>query len=225
MARVTTTTGGGPGDGGPPPYPGGGGPGYPPPGPGYPPPGPGYPPPGQGYPPPGQGYGYGGGYGGGYGTGPPYASYWARAGGFVIDAVVVFVIDVIVGAIFRGAHVGTVHYHTSSGTAYISVVGYIVELIVWLAYGALLIGSRRGQTIGMMAVGARAVDRDTGTPIGYARALGRAAFEYVLAIVVFLPWVLDMLWPAWDARKQTLHDKVTRTVVVKAAMVPAPPAR
>jgi len=31
----------------------------------------------------------------------------------------------------------------------------------------------------------------------------------------FIPWVIDMLFPIWDSRNQTLHDKVSNTVVVK----------
>ena len=31
-----------------------------------------------------------------------------------------------------------------------------------------------------------------------------------------------MLFPAWDARRQTLHDKVTNTVVVKRGTLPSP---
>ena len=37
----------------------------------------------------------------------------------------------------------------------------------------------------------------------------------VVSIVLGLPWLLDMLWPLWDARNQTLHDKVVSTVVIR----------
>ncbi|HEY5244033.1 MAG TPA: RDD family protein, partial [Acidimicrobiales bacterium] len=81
-------------------------------------------------------------------------------------------------------------------------------------------GSARGQTVGVMAVSARAVDERTGGPIGFGRALGRALFEWLMVIVIFIPWIIDMLFPAWDQRRQTLHDKVTRTVVVKTSAAP-----
>ena len=193
--------------GGLPPYPGPP-PSYP--GQGY----PGYPPP-AGYPPPGyQGYGN-------YPATPPYASYAARAGGWLIDWVIVTVVTYLVAIPLDASNFASVHVHNSNGTTgHLSVAVPVVEILLVLLYGALFIGSRRGQTPGMMAVGARAVDRDTGAPIGFARALGRGAFEYLMAVVFFLPWILDMLWPAWDARRQTLHDKVTRTIVVKASMVP-----
>jgi uncharacterized RDD family membrane protein YckC len=67
----------------------------------------------------------------------------------------------------------------------------------------------------MMLVGIRAIDQQQGGAIGFARALGRAAFEYLMAILLFVPWIIDMLFPLWDPSNQTLHDKVTRTVVIK----------
>ena len=53
-------------------------------------------------------------------------------------------------------------------------------------------------------------------------AFGRSLMEQILrligvvSIVLGLPWLLDMLWPLWDARNQTLHDKVAKTVVIRA---------
>ncbi len=61
----------------------------------------------------------------------------------------------------------------------------------------------------------KAVDAGAGAPIGYGRALGRAVVEYLMFVVLIVPWVLDMLFPLWDPRRQTLHDKFTNTVVVK----------
>jgi uncharacterized RDD family membrane protein YckC len=68
----------------------------------------------------------------------------------------------------------------------------------------------------MMAVRVKAVSTESGGPIGYGRAFGRAVFEYLMAVVLFVPWIVDMLFPIWDPRNQTLHDKVTNTVVVKS---------
>lgn len=67
----------------------------------------------------------------------------------------------------------------------------------------------------MMAVGAKAVDAVSGAPIGHARALGRGLFEYLMLFLLVVPWLVDMLFPLWDPRRQTLHDKVTNTVVIK----------
>ena len=56
----------------------------------------------------------------------------------------------------------------------------------------------------------------------HARAFARALLEYVLALVLFIPWVIDMLFPLWDPMNQTLHDKATRTVVIKSSGVRTP---
>ena len=220
-------------------------PSYPPsagPGPqaGHPPP-PSYPPPGPGAPGSPRGYagGYGGGAGGygpgyGYGPGPTvprevYAGYWPRVGGWLIDAVIVWVVSYIVSIPLRSSHVAelTIRTQTRSVTrvGHFSLLEAVAEIVLVLVYGAVFCGSARGQTPGMMAVGVRAVDRDTGGKIGFVRALWRGAFEYVLFIVLLVPWILDMLFPLWDGRHQTLHDKVSRTVVVRASQFPAPPRR
>jgi uncharacterized RDD family membrane protein YckC len=137
----------------------------------------------------------------------------------VILVVVVSIIDIPINAA-RAATI-TLHTHTSATgiTTYhvdhFSLLGPVIGVALIILYGAVFCGSARGQTLGMMAGKARAVDAATGGPIGFGRALGRAAFEYLLFIVLFVPWVIDMLFPAWDAKRQTLHDKVTGTVVVR----------
>ena len=187
------------------------------------------PPPPPGYPPPGA-YGGQGGYTAspGYFNQSPYASYGARLGGWLIDWVILAVVGFAISAVFNAGRIATITFHTTTtvnGTTtrhvgHFSILAPILQIIIVLLYGALLCGSARGQTVGMMAVGARAVDRDAYTPIGFGRALGRAAFEYLLFILFFVPWVIDMLFPAWDGLRQTLHDKVTRTVVVKTSVMP-----
>jgi uncharacterized RDD family membrane protein YckC len=218
-----------------PPYPSGAPqpPPYPPPA--YPPPG--YPPqaPSGGYGDGGYGdggYGYGG-YGyGGYGDGgsgprdrsrQAYAAFWPRVGGWVIDFLLVGIVSSIVAIPLRNAGVARINFTVTTTTNgqttvhhdHFSFLATAVEVVLVLLYTGLMVGSRRGQTVGMMAINARAVDAADGSPIGFWRAVARTAIQYPLAIVFFLPWVLDMLFPTWDARRQTLHDKMTRTVVVK----------
>lgn len=215
----------------------------------YPPPPPsGYPPPSGGYPPPGAGYGQGGypqggyprggfpgggaPYGYGYGSTPRvpqevYAGYWPRVGGWLIDAAIVWFVSYLVSIPLRSVDVAQFTISTRTGsvtrTGRFSALEVVAEVVIVLVYGALFCGSTRGQTPGMMVVGVRAVDRDTGGRIGFVRALWRGLVEYILFIVLFVPWILDMLFPLWDGRRQTLHDKASRTVVVKAAQYP--PAR
>ena len=92
--------------------------------------------------------------------------------------------------------------------------GGLLSLILDAAYITIML-SQRGQTVGNMAVHTRVVDSRTGGPINAGKALGRWASEFVLAILFFIPWVVDVLWPLWDRDNQTLHDKMAGTVVLR----------
>jgi uncharacterized RDD family membrane protein YckC len=102
-----------------------------------------------------------------------------------------------------------------------------------LAYFILMLRFR-GATVGKLAVGLR-VRRvgDAGQlpwstaivrtlaflGVGYLTSLTFLTGSWVLMAlvgsVVTIYLFLDVLWPLWDSRRQALHDKVARTVVVK----------
>ncbi len=74
----------------------------------------------------------------------------------------------------------------------------------------------------MTVLGVRCVDANVSAgSIGYGRALLRAFVEYILFVALFLPWVLDMLFPLWDPQNQTIHDKAGGSIVL--AKAPASP--
>jgi uncharacterized RDD family membrane protein YckC len=84
-----------------------------------------------------------------------------------------------------------------------------VTVVLWIAYLSLLGSSRRGQTLGMMLYGIAVRDDRDG---GQVR-VGRAALRSTILIVLF-GFLFDLLWPLWDTRRQSIHDKAARTVVV-----------
>jgi uncharacterized RDD family membrane protein YckC len=148
------------------------------------------------------------------------ASYGARLGGWLIDWVLLAAIAVPILLVTHSIHRTHSILITNGGVVHqsgfnVSIGGVALQAVIVIAYGAVLCGSTRGQTIGMMVVGTRVIDESGGGPFGVPRALGRAAFEYLMAILLFIPWVIDMLFPIWDPKNQTLHDKVARAVVVK----------
>jgi uncharacterized RDD family membrane protein YckC len=81
-------------------------------------------------------------------------------------------------------------------------------------YDTFMIGSRN-QTFGKMALGIKVVGADDRAPIGYARAFRRWLSTAALWALFTIPGILDHLWPLRDGRKQTLHDKFARSVVVR----------
>ena len=52
-----------------------------------------------------------------------------------------------------------------------------------------------------------------GTARGLVRALVIAAFV-IPSLVVLAAWLVDVLWPLRDPVRQSIHDKLARSVVV-----------
>jgi uncharacterized RDD family membrane protein YckC len=154
----------------------------------------------------------------------PYASWGIRLGGYLIDTVIFAVVVVVLLVVFRHSNTLEVHLMARRGTTrrrHISAVPFLITAVLYVVYGTVLCGSKRGQTVGMMAVGVRAVREGSFGVLGYGRALARAVVEGVLRLIELLfvllgvIWLLDMLFPLWDAKRQTLHDKVAGSVVVR----------
>jgi uncharacterized RDD family membrane protein YckC len=153
-------------------------------------------------------------------AGPQLANYGLRLGGWVIDWLILLVVCGVISAVthsFHYSHVATNvnGFYSDNRSFRLGMPGALLSPLIVVVYGTLMCGSNRAQTIGMMVTGTKAVKLSTGAAIGFPAALGRALFEWLLAIVFFLPWVLDMLFPLWDPRNQTLHDKVSGTIVIR----------
>ena len=184
------------GYGGPP-----GGQGNPPGGYGNPPGGYGNPPgdygnPPGGYGPPPGNYGPGG-YGpGGYGNAPAanYANWLQRAGGWIIDAIPAIILEVI-------------------GIATHNRAIYFLCIIIAIAivgYNRWFLAGKTGQSWGKKALGLSLVGEATGQPIGAGMAFVRDICHCVDSIICYIGW----LFPLWDSKRQTLADKIMKTVVV-----------
>lgn len=102
---------------------------------------------------------------------------------------------------------------------------FLASVLGGLLYNGLLDGGPDGQTLGKRLLRIRVVDEATAAPIGPGRGLGRAAVPAALGLLVVVPALLPVgfllailngLWPLWDARRQTFHDKAVRSVVVVA---------
>lgn len=197
--------------------------GYPPPG-NYPPPPGGYPPPPGGYPPPPAGYPPPGGY---YppaqGPGLPkeaYTSWFTRVIAYVIDAIPVAVLSGIgQGVQFATAENDCVTDSTENSfnavcTSQPTGLGLTVGLVFALAAAAFAIwnyGYRQGTTgssIGKSVMKFKVVGESTGAPIGFGRSILRQLAHIVDALICYIGY----LFPLWDAKRQTIADKIMSTV-------------
>jgi uncharacterized RDD family membrane protein YckC len=84
-----------------------------------------------------------------------------------------------------------------------------VSALVWIFYLTFSGSSRRGQTLGMMLYGIAVRDEKGGGQVRVGRATIRGVI--LLALSGFF---IDAIWPLWDRKRQSLHDKAARTVVV-----------
>jgi uncharacterized RDD family membrane protein YckC len=89
-------------------------------------------------------------------------------------------------------------------------------MLLWLAVDLWNRGLRvgyRGQSLGKQAVGVHVVGGH-GRPVGSLEGF----FRWLVATLLHWTWLgglADVLWPLFDERKQTLHDKAIGTFPVR----------
>jgi hypothetical protein len=202
----------------PPPPPGN----YPPPPPGgYPPPPPGA----GGYPPPPP-------QGGGFAppAGAPGAALPKEAYTPWLTRVLAFIIDYIPYAIILGIGYGieaatqetvcvtdTSEYDLgdfcATGNSTLGVTAIVICGLIGLAYLVWNYGYRQGTTgssIGKGIMKFKVVSEKTWQPIGFGMSVVRQIAHFVDAIICYIGY----LFPLWDAKRQTLADKIMTTVCV-----------
>lgn len=217
----------------PPPAPPGG-PTYGSPAPGQAPP-PGYAAPPPGYAPPPPGYQpYPGGPSGGWTPSNPatqfgeLAGFGVRLGGYLLDALLyglVAAIGVVPGIVLMvQAFDDCARVRSGNSTEIVCVgdqldVGLLLGGIALAAAAAIVVMvmyiwavAKSGQTWGRKIVGIRVINEQTGAPPGWGKAIGRTLFAgFISAQILYIGY----LWMLWDDKKQTLHDKVASTHVVR----------
>ena len=152
------------------------------------------------------------------------AGFGARLGGWLLDyllyglVVALFAIPgaILIGTSFSGCvsvgdevvcPPGEPNGATIALGGLLIAVGTIFVIVIYLrALGTT------GQTWGRKIAGVKVVGELTGQPIGIGKALGRQLFAGIISAQIFY---LGYLWMLWDDKKQTWHDKVVGSIVVK----------
>jgi uncharacterized RDD family membrane protein YckC len=155
------------------------------------------------------------------------AGYWWRVLGYIIDAIILAIVTLPL----RAAHLE----HD---------VHSIVSVIIVFVYLSVSLIFMNGQTLGMRVVSLRCVDDASRSTLTRPQVLKRTSLYCVLVVIngfytvrtyshptshqrlvqgqhegllfiLYLPLLLDFLWPIWDKKNQTLHDKFASTVVLR----------
>jgi uncharacterized RDD family membrane protein YckC len=85
----------------------------------------------------------------------------------------------------------------------------LLALIAYVLYNAYLNGST-GQSIGKKVVGLKLISEATGQPIGGGMGIVRYFAHFIDSLICYVGW----LFPLWDAKRQTIADKILKTVVI-----------
>jgi len=144
------------------------------------------------------------------------AGFWMRFLAHICDALnsLVIIIPIqVIGMIVSGTS------NVSDSDGFTNLPGYawgasdpwsFLATVASLFVLAYWTGSRGGSPL-RVRLGVLVLDENDGSYIGTKRAVYRGLMSYVSQIALFLGY----LWMLWDPKKQTWHDKVAKSVVVK----------
>lgn len=207
----------------PPPPPGGGYTPPPPPG-SYPPP----PPPQGGYAPPPPGAGY---------AAPPpgqpvpqlpqsaYTSWFTRVVAWLIDYIPAYIILGIGAGILAATQetaciTDSSEYslgeYCASGASTTGQAALVISGVIALVFVIWNLGYRQGTTgssIGKSIMKFKVVSEKTGQPIGFGLSFVREVLYLLASYLCFgIVWLVAVLFPLWDSKRQSLADKIMTTV-------------
>ncbi len=136
-----------------------------------------------------------------------YVGFWPRVGASLIDSILMAMVTMpILYAVY-----GKTYFEQSPSDSL--VAGPVDLLLSWVfpIIAVLVFWIKRSATPGKMLIHARIVDADSLQPTTPGRLLVRYIGYYLSTI----PLLLGFVWIAFDKRKQGLHDKLARTVVIR----------
>lgn len=138
----------------------------------------------------------------GYASAARYGGFWIRVVAYIIDAILLGILNAIIDAVFR------VNPSDTTSGAYGAALA--VEIVIGIAYFAGM-WTYQGATLGQRIFKLRVVDANTGQPI----TLGKALLRYLGLVISFIVCFVGVIWVAFDARKQGWADKIAGTLVIQ----------
>ncbi|GGN82671.1 hypothetical protein GCM10010112_60300 [Actinoplanes lobatus] len=167
-------------------------------------------------PPPNDPYGnqtpppppYGGApYGGAPYGGPAvnYANWGQRVGAYLIDGIITAPFGILASTLGQGTD--------ENGLPTVNAFYWIFQLLAFVVsgYNRWYLAGKTGQSWGKKALGLTLVDVNSGQPIG----AGKAFLRDLAHIIDGLICLIGYLFPLWDAKRQTIADKIVSTVVTR----------
>lgn len=137
-----------------------------------------------------------------------YANWITRVGAYLIDALVVLPF-VALALILDRPTVDATTGQTSGGGALYWI--FILLGVLASGYNRWWLAGKTGQSWGKKALSIWLFNDGTQQPIGAGKAFLRDLAHIIDSLICYIGY----LFPLWDAKRQTLADKIVHTVVVK----------
>jgi len=149
----------------------------------------------------------------------PYASWGSRVLAYIIDMLIVLVLVIPLALIAGIMGMGGAMFHSLAPLGHVFGSGCCCALalfpVVQIAFGIynrIYLPSIRGYSIGQGVAKIKLVDA-FGNLLPQSTLWLRLLVQVLLGMVPVVGW-LDLLWPLWDERRQTLHDKAVNSYVI-----------
>ena len=138
-----------------------------------------------------------------------YAGFWRRLVAIFLDAI----LYIILSAPFMYLLIGHEYFYWLAGNEArlnnISAIPFILHKLTFFIT-VFVFWNAMSTTPGKLLMGCHIVDAETLQPVSRKQALIRLAGYFISA----LPLYLGFVWAARDKRKQALHDKLAKTLVL-----------
>ncbi|MDQ4059091.1 MAG: RDD family protein [Actinomycetota bacterium] len=149
-----------------------------------------------------------------------FADWWRRVLAFIVDQIVVWLpTALLLMIVSAAAGPGTVDpftgdIDTSSRNVLLLVTAITCYFVLIPAYFAFSHGGESGATLGKRLLNIRVADLQDGSRVGVGRAFLRWTVAGLFWTFLYIPGILNLLWPLWDPQRQAWHDKIANSVVV-----------
>jgi len=149
-----------------------------------------------------------------------YTPWLTRVLAWLIDSIPIFIVYgigwlLLVGTRETACITDTSEYNLgefcATGASTLGQASMVVAWLIVLAYAIWNYGYRQGTTgssIGKSIMKFKVVSEKTGAPIGFGLSIVRQLAHIVDGIICYIGY----LFPLWDAKRQTLADKIMTTV-------------
>jgi uncharacterized RDD family membrane protein YckC len=178
------------------------------------------PPSGTGYPPPPDaGFGQAPSFGGPITDASNYTPWFTRVLAYVIDTIPAYLLAAIgvvvlmtmqkIETVCIGEICATGKNGPSTAAWIIFSLGMLIAILFSL-WNFVVRQGKTGSSIGKQMMKFKVVDEQTQQPTGVGKAFIRQLAHFVDAIICYV----GFLFPLWDAKRQTIADKLMKTVCV-----------